>query len=93
MARECAYFLGKKPHFEQKVGFYETLKTINERSSCCSQGTHAQRLGHGLQADILRYASICVWGGVEGDDDDIGTQTPRTISPQEPFYSVFTVLS
>ena len=30
-------------------------------------------------------------GGV--DDDDIGTQTPRTISPQEPFYSVFTVLS
>ena len=28
-----------------------------------------------------------------GDDDDIGTQTPRTISPQEPFYSVFTVLS
>ena len=38
------------------------------------------------------------WGegggrGVEGDDDDIGTQTPRTISPQEPFYSVFTVLS
>ena len=32
-------------------------------------------------------------GGVEGDDDDIGTQTPRTISPQEPFYSVFTVVS
>ena len=32
-------------------------------------------------------------GGVGGDDDDIGTQTPRTISPQEPFYSVFTVLS
>ena len=31
-----------------------------------------------------------VWGG---DDDDIGTQTPRTFSPQEPFYSVFTVLS
>ena len=31
------------------------------------------------------------WGG--GDDDDICTQTPRTISPQEPFYSVFTVLS
>ena len=28
-------------------------------------------------------------GGVKGDDDDIGTQTPRTISPQEPFYSVF----
>ena len=31
------------------------------------------------------------WGG--GDDDDIGTRTPRTISPQEPFYSVFAVLS
>ena len=36
-----------------------------------------------------------VWGGGGGggDDDDIGTRTPRTISPQEPFYSVFTVLS
>ena len=33
------------------------------------------------------------WAGVGGDDDDIGTQTPRTISPQELFYSVFTVLS
>ena len=32
-------------------------------------------------------------GGVGGDDDDIGTQTPRTISPQEPFCLVFTVLS
>ena len=32
-------------------------------------------------------------GGGGGDDDDIGTQTPRIISPQEPFYSVFTVLS
>ena len=32
-------------------------------------------------------------GGVGGDDDDIGTRTPRTISPQKPFYSVFTVLS
>ena len=31
--------------------------------------------------------------GGGGDDDEIGTQTPRTISPQEPFYSVFTVLS
>ena len=31
------------------------------------------------------------WGG--GDDDGIGTRTPRTISPQEPFYSVFTALS
>ena len=31
-------------------------------------------------------------GGLGGDDDDIGTQTPRTFSP-EPFYSVFTVLS
>ena len=32
-------------------------------------------------------------GGWGGDDDDIGTRTPRTISPQDPFYSVFTVLS
>ena len=32
-------------------------------------------------------------GGGWGDDDDIGTRTPRTISPQEPLYSVFTVLS
>ena len=32
------------------------------------------------------------WGG-EGDDDDIVTQTPGTVSPQEPFYSVFTSLS
>ena len=37
----------------------------------------------------------CFSGGVGGggDDDDIVTQTPRTISPEEPFYSVFTVLS
>ena len=33
----------------------------------------------------------CPGGGA--DHDDIGTQTPRTISPQEPFYSVFTVLT
>ena len=32
-------------------------------------------------------------GGGGGDDDDIGRRTPRTISPQEPFYSVFTVFS
>ena len=32
-------------------------------------------------------------GGLGGDDDDIVTQTPRTISPEEPFCSVFTVLS
>ena len=31
--------------------------------------------------------------GGGADHDDIGTQTPRTISPQEPFYSVFTVLT
>ena len=28
-----------------------------------------------------------------GDDDDIGNTDTQTISPQEPFYSVFTVLS
>ena len=33
-------------------------------------------------------------GGVCGkNDDDIVTPTPRTTSPEEPFYSVFTVLS
>ena len=33
------------------------------------------------------------WRVGGGDDDDIGTRTPRTIFPQEPFSSVFTVLS
>ena len=28
-----------------------------------------------------------------GDDDDSVAQTHQTVSPQEPFYSVFTVLS
>ena len=33
-------------------------------------------------------------GGVCGkNDDDIVMPTPRTTSPEEPFYSVFTVLS
>ena len=33
-------------------------------------------------------------GGVCGkNDDDIVTPTPRTTSPEEPSYSVFTVLS
>ena len=31
------------------------------------------------------------WGG-GGDDDDSVAQTHQTVSPQEPFYSVFTVL-
>ena len=31
------------------------------------------------------------WGGA--DDNDSVTQTHQTVSPQEPFYSVFTVLS
>ena len=39
----------------------------------------------------------CFWGGGRGvcgkNDDDIVTPTPRTTSPEEPFYSVFTVLS
>ena len=35
-----------------------------------------------------------VGSGVCGkNDDDIVTPTPRTTSPEEPFYSVFTVLS
>ena len=33
------------------------------------------------------------WGGGGGDDDDSVTQTHQTVSPQEPFCSVFTVLS
>ena len=37
------------------------------------------------------------FGGVVGvcgkNDDDIVSPTPRTTSPEEPFYSVFTVLS
>ena len=33
------------------------------------------------------------WGGEGGDDDDIVTQTPQKISPEEPFHSVLTVLS
>ena len=35
----------------------------------------------------------CFLGGLGrggGDDDDIVTQTPRTLSPEEPFHSVFT---
>ena len=33
-------------------------------------------------------------GGLGGwDDDDSVAQTHQTVSPQEPFYSVFTVLS
>ena len=32
-------------------------------------------------------------GGWEGDVDDNVTQTHPTVPPQEPFYSVFTVLS
>ena len=39
----------------------------------------------------------CILGGVGGggggDDDDIVSPTPRAMSPEEPFYSVFTVLS
>ena len=46
------------------------------------------------QRRVCRTREIGYSGlGGGGDDDDIGTQTPRTISPQEPFYSVFTVLS
>ena len=33
------------------------------------------------------------WGGGGGDDDDSVVQTHQTVSPQEPLYSVFTVLS
>ena len=39
----------------------------------------------------LAFGGGGVWGG--GDDDDSVTQTHQTVSPQEPVYSVFTVLS
>ena len=41
-------------------------------------------------------SGLAFWGersGERGDDDDIVMQTPRTTSLEEPFYSVFTVLS
>ena len=38
----------------------------------------------------LALAGVGGWGG---DDDDSVAQTHQTVSPQEPFYSVFTVLS
>ena len=34
-----------------------------------------------------------VFRGVGGDDNDSVAQTHQTVSPPEPFYSVFTVLS
>ena len=33
------------------------------------------------------------FGAVGGDNNDSVAQTHQTVSPQEPFYSVFTVLS
>ena len=39
----------------------------------------------------LALGGVGGWGG--GDDDDSVAQTHQTASPQEPFYSVFTVLS
>ena len=43
----------------------------------------------------FRFWTYILGGGVgeRGDDDDIVMQTPRTTSPEEPFYSVFPVLS
>ena len=42
-----------------------------------------------------RFWTVFFWGGWGGggDDDDSVAQTHQTVSPQEPFYSVFTVLS
>ena len=37
-------------------------------------------------------SGLALWGeasGERGDDDDIVMQTPRTTSPEEPSYSVF----
>ena len=37
-------------------------------------------------------SGLAFWGkgsGERGDDDDIDMQTPRTTSPEEPSYSVF----
>ena len=44
-------------------------------------------------AKVSRVGSVGFLGRGLGGWGVIGTQTPRTISPQEPFYSVFTVLS
>ena len=49
-----------------------------------------QRPHFGKQGTLFIGRGWGGWGGA--DHDDIGTQTPRTISPQEPFYSVFTIL-
>ena len=49
-----------------------------------------------LQNSRASDSGLAFWGegsGERGDDDDIVMQTPRTTSPEEPFYSVFTVLS
>ena len=51
-----------------------------------------------LLASLQTRASdsgLAFWGrsGGGGVDYDIVTQTPRTTCPEEPFYSVFTVLS
>ena len=51
---------------------------------------HASSVGFPDSGGVGGVGGVGVGGG---DDDDIGTRTPRTISPQEPFYSVFTVLS
>ena len=40
----------------------------------------------------LALGGVGGWGG-GGDDDDSVAQTHQTVSPQEPFYSVFAVLS
>ena len=49
-----------------------------------------------MRSDTFRIGlggGVGLGGLAGGDDDDIVTQTPRTISPEEPFYSVFTILS
>ena len=39
-------------------------------------------------------SGLAFWGEGSGErGDDIVMQTPRATSPEEPFYSVFTVLS
>ena len=45
----------------------------------------------GVDSGLALGGGVGGWGG--GDDDDSVAQTHQTVSPQEPFYSVFTVLS
>ena len=62
-------------------------------------GANRWRMTISALASLQTRASdsgLAFWGegsGERGDDDDTVMQTSRTTSPEEPFYSVFPVLS